>query len=555
MSASSKKKLRKEAQAAMLTEKQKKEQAEAKKLKAITISFVAVMLAVVLTATGILSVRGINNSGIIDKNTIAAVIGQHELNSIEMNYYFVDHVRNMYHQWETDYGDSTSMYLSMMGLDLNKPLNEQKSTIDENQTWADFFLDGAMKKAKDDYAMYDKAMADPNFELPASDKAALETNEQMLDLYATYGGFKSANKYLQAIYGHGANVESYNKYSEVTAVASAYYNAYKESLTYNDAAIREHEKDKFDNYSSFSYAVYAVNVSDYLTGGTKNEDGNTTYTDAEKEAAQKKAEEIANQLQAAAGLDELDQAIAALEINKDKTVSSTKNDLIKYTELSASYKTWLADKEREAGDITVIPNESTTKDADGNETKTVNGYYVLAFRERNDNLRPLANVRHNLVKFEGGTTDASGNKTYSDTEKATAKAEAEKLLQAWKDGNATEETFIEMVKNNTDDTGSKETGGLFEDLHPDSPYVESFLAWSLDTARKTGDTGIIVSDYGYHIMYYVGDDTLTYRDYMISEDLRAADVEKWCNGIVEPVTITSGKTNRLNLDLIISSIV
>ncbi len=555
MSASSKKKLRKEAVAAALTEKQRKEQAEAKKLKTITVSFIAIMLVIALTAAAVLTVRTVNNSGVIDRNTIAAVTGEHELNSIQMNYYFTDHIRTLYQQWKTDYGDSVSMYMSMMGLNFDVPLNEQKSAINPDKTWAEYFLEGALEKAKTDYALYDKAMADPEFKLSEEEKTALDSNAQMIEIYAMYGGYSSADKYLQALYGYGADVESYNKYSEITTVASSYYNAYSDSLSYNDAAIREHEKDKYNNYSSFSYAIYAVNSSDYLTGGTEGEDGNKTYNDDEKAAALKKAEDIANQLKLAGDLDALDKAISQLEINKEKeNVVSSKNDVVKYTNLPADFQEWLADAERKDGDITVIPNETTSTDADGKETKTVNGYYVLCFMERNDNLRPLANVRHLLVEFEGGTTDSNGNKTYSDTEKATAKAEAERLLQEWKDGAATEESFIESVKKNSDDS-SAEDGGLFEDIHPESSYVPSFLAWSLDTDRKAGDTGVIVSDYGYHVMYYSSDDELTYRDHMITEDLRAADVEKWYSAIIEPATITAGKTNRLNLDLIINNIV
>ena len=553
MSASTKKKLRKEAAATMLTEKQKAELAEAKKTKAITISFIAIMLVVVLSAAAILTVRGVNNSGVIERNTIAAVINGENMDSIQMNYYYIDHIRNMHQQWKDMYGENMNTTLSFMGLNLNAPLNEQKSSMADDKTWAEYFLDGALEKARTDYALYNKAMAE-GFKLSEEDQAALDSGAQMMEIYAVYGGYSSVNKYLQAIYGYGANEKSYAKYSEISTVASAYYNQYSDALTYNDAAIREHEKDKFDNYSSFSYALYSVNVSDYLTGGTKAEDGTTTYSDDEKAAAQKKAEEIANQLAATGNLDALDKAISELEINKDKTptVVSTKNDVVKYTALSTDFQKWLADKERKADDITVLVNESTSLDADGKEIKTVNGYYVLVFMERIDNERPLANVRHLLVKFEGGTTDAKGNKTYSDTEKTAAKAEAEKYLQEWKDGAATQDSFIELVKQHSDDT-SKDTGGLFEDIHPESPYVESFLAWSLDTDRKAGDTGVIVSDYGYHVMYYVGDDELTYRDYMITEELRAADVEKWYSAITEPVTATLGDTKRLNLGLIMAN--
>ena len=50
MSASNKKKLRKEQNAAVLTEKQRTQQKEAKKLKAYSTVFLIVMLAVVITA-------------------------------------------------------------------------------------------------------------------------------------------------------------------------------------------------------------------------------------------------------------------------------------------------------------------------------------------------------------------------------------------------------------------------------------------------------------------------------------------------------------------------
>ena len=34
--------------------------------------------------------------------------------------------------------------------------------------------------------------------------------------------------------------------------------------------------------------------------------------------------------------------------------------------------------------------------------------------------------------------------------------------------------------------------------------VTAFNDWCFDGARQPGDTGIVKTDYGYHIMYYVG---------------------------------------------------
>ena len=552
MSASSKKKLRKENAAAQLTEKQRKEQAEAKKLKQMTVSFIAIMLVIALTAGTVLIVRGVNQSGVFQKNTIAAIIEGEELNSVQMNYYLNDYIKNQYATWEGMYSSSTSLYLGLMGLDVNKPLDEQTYDPDTGATWGDFFLGEALKKATSDYALYAKATSE-GFKLSEDVQASLDSNSQMLELYAMIYGYSNVNKYLQALYGYGSDLDSYNKYVEISSIASAYATQYNQGLTYDMEAIREYEADRKLDYTSFSYALYALSQSSFLEGGTKDENGNTTYSDAEKEAALKKAENIANTLALSVDIAELDQAIAGLEINKDNesAASSVYTDVF-YTNISAILRDWLADEKRVENEMAVIPNEVTSTDADGKETKTVNGYYVICFQNRNENLRPLANVRHLLVKFEGGTTASDGSITYSDTEKATAKAEAEKLLKEWEDGAKTEESFIELVKKYTDDEASKETGGLYEDIYPGANYVENFLNWSIDPDRKVGDTAIIVSDYGYHIMFYSSDDELTYRDYMIREDMREADTEEWYNSIVDAFKSELKDSKYLATDMVLA---
>ena len=193
MSASDKKRLRKEAAAAMLTEKQKKQMAEERKMKAITISFVAIMLVIALTAGTILGMRTYKNSGIIDRMTTAAVTGNHELNTVMANYYFIDYVRNEYQQIKNSFGDSASMYFGYMGINVNAALNTQPVSEGAEKTWADYYLEAALSKAKNDFALCDKANAE-GFQLPEDDQKAIESNAQMLEYYAMMGGFSSGEK-------------------------------------------------------------------------------------------------------------------------------------------------------------------------------------------------------------------------------------------------------------------------------------------------------------------------------------------------------------------------
>lgn len=117
----------------------------------------------------------------------------------------------------------------------------------------------------------------------------------------------------------------------------------------------------------------------------------------------------------------------------------------------------------------------------------------------------ISSVRHILIAPEGGIkNEETGETTYSEDEWNAALAEAEKILQEWKDGEATEDSFGKLATTHTDDTGSADTGGLYENIAPGSNYVEEFLDWAIDMTRKTGDTGIVKTQFGYHIMYFVG---------------------------------------------------
>lgn len=553
MSASSKKKLRKELVAAELTKKQQQERKEAKKLKNISLIFTAVMLVIALTAGGILIYRAIDNSGSMQKNTIAATVDGHELNVVQVNYYFTDFVKTNYQQWYSSYGDSVSLYMMMMGLDLGAPLDDQIYDEETKESWADYFLFSALTKAKSDYVLYEKAMADKDFALTEEQENAIEGTIAQMELYAIYYGYDNVDDYLRAMYGNGSDLESYREYSKISAVASAYYAKHKDSYTYDDAAIREYEKDKYNNYLTFNYAFYYVNHTDYLTGGTKDENGNTVYSDAEKDAARKTVKEIAEKLAENTTMADLNKAISELEINEGKTgVGVTEYTRVAYEGILKAAESWLLDKDRKMGDVGMIPNEVTTKDAAGNEVKVINGYYMIVFQGIDTNEALMTNVRHLLVKYTGGTSDANGNMQYSDAQKAEAKAEAERLLQVWKDGKATEETFINLVKEYSDDNA--EAGGLYENIHADYGFVPEFQNWCLDESRKVGDVEIVETEHGAHIMYFVGYSDMTYRDYMISEDLRAEDVAKWYEELTKDVSVVVGKTRLVNTDLIIANI-
>ena len=86
MSASNKKKLRKEQNTAAMTEKQLNELNEAKKLKHYTLTFFVAMALVVAIVIGVL--LRVPIATIINRNTIALTVDGNELTAVELNYYY-----------------------------------------------------------------------------------------------------------------------------------------------------------------------------------------------------------------------------------------------------------------------------------------------------------------------------------------------------------------------------------------------------------------------------------------------------------------------------------
>lgn len=548
MSSSKKKQLRKEQ---YMTERQTAAAKEAKKLKRYTLTFWVVILVIASIFVGAVVANPVKN--VLYKNTKAMQVGDYTLSSVDVNYYYIDAVNQFVSQNQT--------YISIL-MDTTKPLNEQIYNKETGATWADTFVDSATTAIKDTYALYDAAVK-AGHKLTEAEQKAVDSNISNASLYAMYYGYSNLTAYLRAMYGNGATEESYRNYLEVSALANSYMSAYADTLEYDAEALKAFQEKTPHRYNSYTFATYYVNASSFRTGGTKDDKGNTTYTDEEKAAAVEAAKNAANLLAGGdyADLAAFNAAIKALPVNKENpSAGATENKAVLFDDLSSLFQDWIIgkveseDKDaeptyelRKEGDMTVIENATGTGD-----NKVVNGYYVVRFGSLTMNDFAMKNVRHVLIKFEGGTTDSTtGVTTYSDEEKATAKNTAEKLLAEWVEaGDLSEDSFAELAKKNSKD-GNAASGGLYEDVYP-GQMVEPFEEWLYDAERKVGDYGIVETQYGYHIMFFVGDSEQTFRDFMITNVKRNEDVESWHNGLIEKMTVEVLTLKHLELDMVLS---
>ena len=112
-------------------------------------------------------------------------------------------------------------------------------------------------------------------------------------------------------------------------------------------------------------------------------------------------------------------------------------------------------------------------------------------------------VRHILVFPQGATSETIRTETFPQEAWDASKAEAEALLQQWLDGEATEESFGLLANEHSDDQNGQVTnGGLYEGIAK-GQMVESFENWCFDPVREPGHYGIVETQFGYHIMYFV----------------------------------------------------
>ena len=109
-------------------------------------------------------------------------------------------------------------------------------------------------------------------------------------------------------------------------------------------------------------------------------------------------------------------------------------------------------------------------------------------------------IRHILVVPEGGTVNPDGTITYSDSAWSSAQSKAQSYLSKWQK-YGTETYFGELAYQVSDDGATNKSGGLYHDL-AQGQLTGELNDWCFDAARQPGNTAVVRSDAGYHVVYF-----------------------------------------------------
>lgn len=186
-----------------------------------------------------------------------------------------------------------------------------------------------------------------------------------------------------------------------------------------------------------------------------DEEGNSIeVTDEMKAEAMAAAKTTADAIYAAykAGTS-LEDAAAEYE----STATYASSDSFSYS--SSVLGEWLYDDARQAGDSAVLEDSDSSN------------YYVVVFNGRSRNEYNTVNVRHILIQPEASelSEDDEGYEDDVAAKDAEAAQKAQDILDEWKAGDATEDSFAALANEYSQDPGSNTTGGLYEQACTDCP--------------------------------------------------------------------------------------
>ena len=123
-------------------------------------------------------------------------------------------------------------------------------------------------------------------------------------------------------------------------------------------------------------------------------------------------------------------------------------------------------------------------------------------------------VRHVLIMPEGADSSNIRTETFAESAWESSRVKAEELLAQWEQGDKSEESFAQLAMAHSQD-GSAMDGGLFTGVTK-GQMVEAFENWCFDASRQAGDYGLVKTEFGYHLMFFVSSRPV-YVDYARSD--------------------------------------
>lgn len=507
-------------------------QKTAKVIKSVVCVVVIVALLVTYVATGAVR-KGFIASLSIPAQYFTGLTVSNGENTAKIkvstyNFYFATLYNSMlsqqsqYEQYGIDLADAG------LDVDFDKKLSQQTYTdpdTEETMGWDEHMHDLVVDSIESTYTYYLAAVEANGGEDPEiTDDQKTEINDTLDSYEETASGYGyTLSGYLVQAMGKGVTESVFRTETTRQYIAQNYQEELSsgtEDTTYTEDDINAYKDEHLEDLQSVDIKIFECSSEDDAKAFSESlaADGSnfaelcTEYASSDFDKKAYADEGYSTELgMTRSALQSRGYAIATADAHEHEDGEEHSDD----EELTYSGLDWLFSSDRQAGDIYQY------------STSVV---YVIAPASLSD--RNTVNVRHILIAPETDEEDADAT-TATDEQWTAAYDQARELLASW---DGTEDGFATLATENSTDTGSTENGGLYEDVVT-GQMVNSFSTWCFDDSRKAGDTGIVRSEYGYHIMYFVGENDQKIWQYNAEQALLSEDSASAAEALEDEYTI------------------
>lgn len=484
----------------------------AKIIKSVVCAVVVVALLATYVCTGAVRKGFVSYTGLPAKLVTAVTVTngdqKYKVKVDTYNFYFASQYNNISSQQSTyeQYGLS----LDQVGLDvdLSKTLSSQTYTDEDNKTmsWAQHMQDLVVEAIENTYTYYLAAVKANDGKEPEITDEQKEELKELIDNYT-----EQANKYGYTVSGYlvkamgkGVTEEVFTREVTRQYIAQNYQqelsSAEKREYTADD--IKKYKDENLESLQTVDIRIFECKSEDDAKAFKKalNSDG-SNFADlcskyAQSDFDKKAYKDPAYSTIIGATRQLLQSGAYAIGTPEEHEHKEGEEEEHSYPGLD-----WLFNKSRKAGDSY---QDSTT--------------VVCVIAPVSLSNRNTVNVRHILIKPD---EEASDQTAADDKKWEAAYKQAYEVLDEYNKGDKTEEAFGELAKEYSAD-GSKDKGGLYENVYT-GQMVNPFSTWCFDYSRKAGDTAIVKTQFGYHIMYFVGKNDQKVWEYSASQALASSD--------------------------------
>ena len=466
----------------------------------------AIFLAAVIAVVATFGVRyytvpnGKEGKYMNPASVVATVDGQKI--SIGMYDYYYASIVSYYEQYAS-YG-----YYS---LDTTKDYSKQYTTDDDGNkiSWQKFFETEALKEVEQITTYYSKALEE-GVTLTSAQKKTIEKQISTLKDSASQNDV-SLDQYIKANFGTYCSEDTIRLMLEQYYLSANYKGKFKCETKVTDNDVDKYYNDHKNDYKKIEF-YYIASPYDATDDNSKNESIKT----AEKIMAKMKDKKSVIALVPEVYSSYIDSQVkSSMEQDSTLTEKKAREEAVKsyesnvVTTVSGSdspfddkMNTWLFSDDTKVGSKKYYIDESA-------------GYIYIVLKTSKASVEEdeTYTVRHILVAPESGSNSSSSTseKTeYTDEQWAAAKKKADSILAKFNKTDKSEYEFAKLAEQYSTDSASTSSGsndsfgGLYESVTL-GQMVPDFEKWSIDDSRKYGDTGIVKSDYGYHIMFFIND--------------------------------------------------